>query len=309
MWTALCLIVMVNWMLNSLTTGMEHLTTSSWRRLSGQDLAVSGYEVWARGRSKVECIRECNKYSHCTSFVFNVSSRTCYLQPALDNTANTAHLGLVYVNTEPDCSVETAPTLNGSVNWAHTLTSLRGKVTCYDDFINTTNDVFVQCNADGSWEWEGGCIQYVWKDPPMSMFPVGLPFPVKSGWSVCVEGIPTSNERFTVELMTASGSQPLHADFRFRFDSAVFNNTIYLGYRLINGSFTGGQGYDDFPFTVGQLFRLGVKATNNATFEIYVDDIIRATFPQHPELPASDVTTVNVRNNVTVTRLDLWCNV
>ncbi|KAK7097685.1 hypothetical protein V1264_004626 [Littorina saxatilis] len=299
-------LMMTWWCLTSHSLASNPVTTSSWRQVTSEDLAVSGYEVWVRGRSKVECIRECNKYSHCTSFVFNVSSRTCYLQPVLDNTSNPAHLGQVYVNTEPECTIAKAPSSNGIIIWSHTLTSLKGTVTCYDDFINTTSDVIVQCNADGSWEREGRCSQRKWTEPPMTMFPMEVPVPVASGWSVCVNGTPTDDDRFTVELLSANDSQPLHADFRFKYNTST--ELIFLGYKL-DGEYTQGQGFPDFPFVVGQPFHLRVMVADNATFEVYVNDVIRATFPQHPELPPSDITAVNVRNNVTVTRLDLFCTV
>ncbi|XP_070198073.1 uncharacterized protein [Littorina saxatilis] len=296
--------LMVSACLWPLTSGLGHVTMTSWRRLSGQDLAVSGYEVWVRGRSKVECIRECNKYSHCTSFVFNVSSRTCYLQPALDNTVNTASLGLVYVNTEPRCMVQHAPAINGSVTWSHTLTSLKGRVTCFVDFMNTINDVTLECRVDGSWETAGDCVQHVWRNPPPSLFPLTLPFPVTSGWSVCMEGAATAHRRFNFDLMVDKQNRPLHVSFLFNY--VGMTDTIYMA-RQVGGSNLGSKTHTPIPFSVGQPFHIRIMPSAAATYQLFVDNVSTTNFPQVANMPPTAVTQITVLFDVNVTLLDVWC--
>ncbi|XP_070198070.1 uncharacterized protein [Littorina saxatilis] len=302
--TNLLLLSLVTLSCLPLTSGQDHVISSSWRRLSGQDLAVSGYEVWVRGRSKVECIRECNKYSHCTSFVFNVSSRTCYLQPALDNTVNTASLGQVYVLTDPVCTVQDAPVINGSVTWTRTLTSLRGEVTCFEDFMNTTSDVTLQCKADGSWETVGDCVQHVWRNPPPSLFPLTLPFPVTSGWSVCMEGAATAPRRFNFDLMVDKQNRPLHVSFLFNY--VGMTDTIYMA-RQVGGSNLGSKTHTPIPFSVGQPFHIRIMPSAAATYQLFVDNVSTTNFPQVANMPPTDVTQITVLFDVNVTLLDVWC--
>ncbi|XP_070198086.1 galectin-8-like [Littorina saxatilis] len=179
-----------------------------------------------------------------------------------------------------------------------------GRVTCHDDFINTNGDVIVRCLADGTWETEGNCLQRVWRNPPLSVFPVAVPLPVGPGLSVCMEGTPTAPTSFTVDLLTGSGDIALHADFRFNFSGTT--NAYYLDYRL-NGSYTGGQEFRPFFFTVGVPFSLMIYTTATK-FRISVGNIVYAWYPHHAKLPPADVKAVDITNGVNVTRLDVLCN-
>ncbi|KAK7097694.1 hypothetical protein V1264_004634 [Littorina saxatilis] len=141
---------------------------------------------------------------------------------------------------------------------------------------------------------------------PLTLFPVAIPLPVRPGWSVCVEGIPTAPIRFTVDLMVGADNRALHADFRFQY-STTPNEIIIMGYKY-NGAYLGRVEFTSFPFSVNQPFHLRIKATDTGMYELIVNNTLCASNPHQPILPATAITSVNVNNYISVTHLNLLCS-
>ena len=79
----------------------DAVTTSSWRAIAIGPVDTS--EMSVQTRSKVECMRECKKYSHCSRVAFQESTATCFLHPTLE--AEASGDGVIFYEDKCKCRV------------------------------------------------------------------------------------------------------------------------------------------------------------------------------------------------------------
>jgi len=200
------------------------------------------------------------------------------------------------------CRQEDAPALpaHASVTWTSGLTSLTGDLTCDEDYIWTTDDDRLVCDA-GTWSSiNGKCRQRHWTNP----YPGGkffkIPRAVNVGWRMCFSGTPDT-QGFSVNLFDAQNDRPLKISFMLE-DAGKTKFTSKLG-----GTWTNLQTVTSppFPLTASQPFFITLEATAQFDIAVSVNGALYHT--QTLPVNVNTITKVVFYQAVTVTDLDLWC--
>ncbi|KAK7496452.1 hypothetical protein BaRGS_00012374 [Batillaria attramentaria] len=289
--------------------------TSIWR--AGPEENVTDAELVLPVTSKTYCLWECRSYSHCMTWAFDDKSSTCYLQPATaDSVVPIAKNIRFFTDVAPLCQEHDAPAVSNNLKMTlrRSLTSLVGDVTCPADFMYPI-DVLpqVRCLAAGQWvtqgDLDGECKQRIWRDgTAQTDTSYLLPRTPAVGWSMCLQGSPTADSKFSVNLRNSAGNAVFHVEIRLKIGplptKATFIGSDVFGLGWTTSSLLT-YPMTPFPFVAGEQFDMKITASETRLFTVYVNGELYTTFP----VPAAttDVTHVNFADSLQIDLLDLWC--
>ncbi|XP_025111571.1 uncharacterized protein LOC112574598 [Pomacea canaliculata] len=284
------------------------IAVKTYQKASEQSLTEP--EMTLSTQSVIHCAFKCKKYPHCTVFAYDHQLSLCLLRSSMSTTGSanisTDNPLSVYKDTDRHCPHDSLSISHGSVTIQRSVWSVEGNVTCDDDYLLLqTVTSAVTCLDDGSWtSINAQCLKRVWRYPEtiqQSPNPFTFPIPgtVIDGWSVCVNGVPTSNSRTIAEIFSGSSSNlAVHTSWRFQ------------GYVSVNDMVRGSWGAQEdvtnppFPLLVGKPFFLRLTV-RNSTIDIYMDNVF---FNRHYlKFPLSSFSHINIYGTVNVTKVETWC--
>ncbi|XP_025110005.1 uncharacterized protein LOC112573658 [Pomacea canaliculata] len=210
----------------------------------------------------------------------------------------------VYKYTGRHCPDDSLNISHGSVTIQRSLWSVEGNVTCDDDYFLL--QTVITCMDDGNWtSITAQCEKSVWRYPETkinaSQVTLAIPGTVVEGWSMCVEGVPTSNNRIDIQIFQG-----------YNINRTVLTSWRFEGYLQVTDSVSGKYGASTnvtnppFPLVVGTPFFYRLTVNTSTTVHIYMNNVF---FYQHVlRYPLSSFSHMNVfGSSVNVTKVEAWC--